>query len=164
MREVIHALQALRGIAEIGALTLAAEVGEFSRFPGAKQLMGYSGLVSREYSTGRHRYQGSITKSGNAHLRRVLVEAAWAYQFRPWRGGNLLKRQANASPEIQDIAWKAQHRLHGRYRTLLSAGKNKPKIVTAIGRELLGFVWEIGVRTEIEYDAKHKSADNRIAA
>ncbi|HEU5237880.1 MAG TPA: IS110 family transposase [Pyrinomonadaceae bacterium] len=164
MREVIQALQALRGIAELGAVTLAAEVGEFSRFRGAKQLMGYSGLVSREYSTGRHRYQGSITKSGNAHLRRVLVEAAWAYQFRPWLGGYLLKRQANASPEVREIAWKAQHRLHARYRTLLSAGKNKPKIVTAIGRELLGFIWEIGVRIEAEYAAKHKTEANKMAA
>jgi len=83
MREVIQALQALRGIAEIGAATLASEIVEFSRFRGAKQLMGYSGLVPSEYSSGRHRYQGSITKTGNAHLRRVLVEAAWAYQFRP---------------------------------------------------------------------------------
>jgi len=163
MREVIYALQSLRGIAEIGAVTLAAEIGEFSRFRGAKQLMGYSGLVPSEYSSGRHRYQGSITKTGNAHLRRVLVEAAWAYQFRPWLGGWLLKRQANATPEAREIAWKAQHRLHARYRTLLTTGKNKPQIVTAIGRELLGFVWEIGVKTEAEYDARHKT-DNRVAA
>src|SRR5260370_6396057 len=163
MREVIQALQALRGIAEIGAVTLAAEIGEFSRFRGAKQLMGYSGLVPSEYSSGRHRYQGGITKTGNAHLRRVLVEAAWAYQFRPWLGGYLLQRQANASPEVREIAWKAQHRLHGRYRTLLSAGKNKPKIVTAIGRELLGFIWEIGVRTEADSDNKHKHQTNKMA-
>jgi transposase len=164
MREVICALQSLRGIAEIGAVTLAAEIAEFSRFRGAKQLMGYSGLVPSEYSSGRHRYQGSITKTGNAHLRRVLVEAAWAYQFRPWLGGYLLKRQANVTPEVKEIAWKAQHRLHARYRTLLNMGKNKPKIVTAIGRELLGFIWEIGVRTEAEYDAKNKTDNNRMAA
>lgn len=134
IREVIYALQSLRGIAEIGAVTLAAEVCEFSRFRGAKQLMGYSGLVPSEYSSGRHRYQGSITKAGNTHLRHVLVEAAWAYQFRPWLGGWLLKRQANASAEVREIAWKAQHRLQTRYRTLLAAGKNKPQIVTSIGR------------------------------
>lgn len=163
MREVINALQSLRGIAEIGAVTLAAEIGEFSRFQRAKQLMGYSGLVPSEYSSGRHRYQGSITKTGNAHLRRVLVEAAWAYQFRPWLGGWLLKRQANASPEAREIAWKAQCRLNSRYRSLLTMGKNKPQIVTAVGRELLGFVWEIGVKAEAEYDARHKT-DNRMAA
>jgi transposase len=165
MREVIQALQALRGVAEIGAATVATEIGEFSRFKGAKQLMGYSGFVSREYSSGRHRYQGSITKSGNAHLRRVLVEAAWAYQYKPWLGGYLLKRQINVTPEVKEIAWKAQHRLHARFRALLSAGKNKPKIVTAIGRELLGFIWEIGVRTEAEYESKskNKTADKVIA-
>jgi transposase len=102
LRVVIDALQSLRGIAEIGAGTLAAEIGDMSRFVGAKQLMGYSGLVPSEYSSGHHRYQGSITKTGNAHLRRVLVEAAWSYQFRPWLGGWLLKRQANASPEVRD--------------------------------------------------------------
>ncbi|HVH71520.1 MAG TPA: IS110 family transposase [Candidatus Dormibacteraeota bacterium] len=158
LRAVIEALQALRGIAEIGAATIASEIGDMSRFRGAKQLMGYSGLVPSEYSSGRHRYQGSITKTGNAHLRRVLVEASWAYQFRPWLGGWLLKRQANVSPEVKEIAWKAQHRLHARYRTLLTMGKNKPKIVTAIGRELLGFVWDIGVITEAEYDRTNKVA------
>jgi len=157
LRVVIEALQSLRGIAELGAVTLAAEIGDMSRFAGAKQLMDYSGLVSREYSSGRHRYQGSITKTGNAHLRRVLVEAAWSYQFRPWLGGWLLKRQANASPEVREIAWKAQNRLHNRYRTLLIAGKNKPQIVTAIGRELLGFIWEIGIKCEADYDSKHRN-------
>jgi transposase len=163
LRVVIDALRSLRGIAEIGAVTLAAEIVDMSRFVGAKQLMGYSGLVPREYSSGPHRYQGSITKTGNAHLRRVLVEAAWAYQFRPCLGGWLLKRQANASPEIREIAWKAQHRLHTRYRTLLVAGKNKPQIVTAIGRELLGFIWEIGIKSEADYDSKHKNQFNKVA-
>jgi transposase len=92
MRAVIQALQALRGVAEIGAVTIAAEVGELSRFSGARQLMGYSGLVPSEHSSGGRRIQSHIT-TGNAHLRRVMVEAAWAYQFRPWLGGYLLKRQ-----------------------------------------------------------------------
>ena len=148
MRAVIQALQALRGVAEIGAVTIVAEVGELSRFPSARQLMGYSGLVPSEYSSGARRIQSRITKTGNAHLRRVMVEAAWAYQFRPWLGGYLLKRQTYLSPEVKEIAWKAQHRLHGRYRELLRQGKNKPQIVTAIGRELLGFIWAIGVMTE----------------
>lgn len=150
MRAVIEALQALRGVAEIGAVTIVAEVGELSRFGSARQLMGYSGLVPSEHSSGNRRIQSTITKTGNAHLRRVMVEAAWAYQFRPWMGGYLLKRQVNVDPEVKEIAWKAQHRLHQRYRELMTKGKNKPQIVTAIGRELLGFIWAIGVRTEAE--------------
>ena len=148
MRAVIEALQALRGVAEIGAVTIVAQLGAISRFQTAPQLMSYSGLVPSEYSSGKRRVQSTITKTGNAHLRRVMVEAAWAYQFRPWMGGYLLKRQVNVDPEVKEIAWKAQHRLHSRYRKLLAQGKNKPQIVTAIGRELLGFIWAIGVKTE----------------
>jgi transposase len=150
MRAVIAALQALRGVAEIAAVTIVAELGEISRFRTPRQLMAYSGLVPSEYSSGATRRQGSITKTGNAHLRRVIVEAAWAYQFRAWLGGYLLKRQVGLSPEIKDIAWKAQNRLHLRYRKFLARGKNKPQIVTAVGRELLGFIWAIGVKVEAE--------------
>lgn len=148
MQAVIQALQALRGVAEIGAVTIVAELGEISRFAKPTQLMAYSGMVPSEHSSGKRRVQAGITKTGNAHLRRVMVEAAWAYQFRPWMGGYLLKRQVNVDPEVKEIAWKAQHRLHNRYRQLLIKGKNKPQIVTAIGRELLGFIWAIGVKTE----------------
>jgi transposase len=150
MRAVIAALQALRGVAEIAAVTVVAELGEISRFRTPRQLMAYSGLVPSEYSSGSTRRQGSITKTGNAHLRRVIVEAAWAYQFRAWLGGYLLKRQIGLSQEIRDIAWKAQNRLHLRYRKFLARGKNKPQIVTAVGRELLGFIWAIGVKVEAE--------------
>jgi len=145
LRAVIEALQAMRGIAEIGAITIVAEVGQISRFRGARQLMGYSGLVPSEYSSGGQRRQYSITKTGNAHLRRVVVEAAWA-----WCGGYLLKRQKNLSDEVKAIAWKAQIRLNARYRALLANGKNKPQIVTAVGREMLGFIWAIGVKIEAE--------------
>jgi transposase len=148
MRAVIEALQALRGIAQVTAVTIVAELGQISRFAKARQLMGYSGLVPREDSSGERERRGAITKTGNAHLRRVIVEAAWAYQFRPWLGGYLLKRQVGLSEEVKEIAWKAQHRLHARYRKLLAQGKNKPQIVTAVGRELLGFVWAIGVNVE----------------
>lgn len=150
MRAVIAALQALRGVAEIAAVTIVAELGELSRFRTPRQLMAYSGLVPSEYSSGATRLQGSITKTGNAHLRRVIVEAAWAYQFRVWLGGYLLKRQVGLSPEVKEIAWKAQNRLHLRYRKFLARGKNKPQIVTAVGRELLGFIWAIGVKVEAE--------------
>jgi transposase len=148
MRAVIESLQALRGVAQVTAVTIVAELGEISRFAKARQLMGYSGLVPSEDSSGERQRRGAITKTGNAHLRRVIVEAAWAYQFRPWLGGYLLKRQVGLSEEVKEIAWKAQHRLHARYRKLLAQGKNKPQIVTAVGRELLGFVWAIGVNVE----------------
>jgi transposase len=110
--------------------------------------MGYSGAVASEDSTGERIRRGGITKTGNAHLRRVVIEAAWAYRYRPAVGRALRKRQAAVSPEVNAIAWKAQHRLHARYRHLTSRGKCKQETVTAIGRELLGFIWAIGVHVE----------------
>jgi transposase len=148
MHAVIEALQALRGIAQVAAVTIVAELGEVSRFTGARQLMGYGGIVASEHSSGESTRRGSITKTGNAHLRRVVVEAAWAYRHRPSVGGTLRKRQKVVSEEVREIAWKAQHRLHTRYRKLTARGKNKGKVVTAIGRELLGFIWAIGVKVE----------------
>jgi transposase len=148
IRTVVEALQALRGVAKMTAVTIVSEVGALSRFANPRQLMGYSGLVASEFSSGKTIQRGHITKTGNSHLRRVLVESAWSYQFRPWVGGFLLKRQRGLPDDIKEIAWKAQHRLHSRYKRLAAAGKNKPLIVTAIGRELLGFIWAIGVKTE----------------
>lgn len=148
MRDVIAALQALRGVAKVSAATIVAELGQISRFERAAQLMGYSGMVSRESSSGEKVRRGAITKTGNAHLRRIVIEAAWAYRHRPAKGDTLRRRQEGLSEEVKAIAWKAQHRLHGRYRALLGKGKNKPKVVTAIGRELLGFIWSIGVTVE----------------
>ena len=110
--------------------------------------MGYGGLGACEYSTGARRRQGGITKTGNAHLRRIVVEAAWAYRHRPAVGATLRRRQATLSPEVQAIAWKAQHRLHTRYYRLLGRGKCPQQVVTAIGRELLGFIWAIGQTVE----------------
>jgi transposase len=148
MRAVVEALQALRGIAKISAATIVAEVGELSRFERAPQLMGYCGMGARENSTGERHRRGGITKTGNAHLRRVVVEAAWAYRHRPSVAGALRKRQATLSPEVRAIAWKAQHRLHTRYRRLLGRSKSPQNVVTAIGRELLGFIWAIGRTVE----------------
>ena len=148
MRVVIDALQAMRGIALVSAVTIVAEVGELSRFAKPRQLMGYSGAVSSEDSSGTRIRRGAITKTGNAHLRRVGIEAAWAYWYRPAVGAALRKRQAPVSPEVTAIAWKAQHRLHARYRHLLANGKCKQEVVTAVGRELLGFIWAIGVKVE----------------
>ena len=150
MRAVIEALQALRGVAQTTAATIVAELGSLSRFPSPKQLMSYAGLTPSEHSSGNRIQRGPITKSGNAHLRRVLVEAAWAYQHRPNVSGFLLRRQKKLalSDEVKRIAWKAQLRLSGRYKKLTARGKNKNETVTAIGRELLGFVWAIAVETE----------------
>ncbi len=150
MRAVIAALQALRGIAQVSAVTIVAELGELSRFQTARQLMGYSGAVASEDSSGARTRRGRITKTGNAHLRRVVIEAAWAYRYRPAVGAALRKRQASVSPAVQAIAWKAQHRLHARYGKLTARGKCKQQVVTAIGRELLGFIWAIGVTAEAD--------------
>jgi len=158
MRAVVEALQALRGVAQITAVTVVAELGTLSRFDSPRQLMGYSGLVSSEFSSGNRIQRGSITKSGNAHLRRVIIESAWSYQYRPWVGGHLLKRQQGLDQEVKDIAWKAQWRLHTRYKKLASAGKKKPQIVTAVGRELLGFIWAIAVQTEAKFQPQRKAA------
>lgn len=150
IRAVIEALQALRGVAQTTAATIVSELGSLSRFESPRQLMGYSGLVAREHSSGNRIQRGSITKTGNAHLRRVLVEAAWAYQHRPNVTGFLLRRQKSLaiSDEVKQIAWKAQYRLHKRYKTFAARGKNKNQIVTAVGRELLGFIWAIATSTE----------------
>lgn len=153
MRAVVDALQSLRGIAKISAVTIMAELGEVSRFETPRQLMGYSGAVSSEHSSGESTRRGGITKTGNAHLRRIVVEAAWAYRHRSCIGASLKSRQKTASQEVKDIAWKAQHRLHQRYIKLMAKGKLKQKVVTAVARELLGFIWAIAVEVEQKYNS-----------
>jgi len=148
MREVIEALQALRGIAQVTAVTIVAELGRLSRFGEAPQLMAFSGIVPREHSSGESTRRGGVTKTGNAHLRRVVVEAAWSYRHPPAITKGLRLRQEKVSEEVKEISWKAQHRLHSRYRKLTARGKNTGKVVTAMGRELLGFIWAIGVQVE----------------
>jgi len=148
VQEVVKGLQALRGIAQISAVTIAAELGNITRFESARQLMGYSGAVPSEDSSGKRTQRGSITKTGNAHLRRIAIEAAWSYRLRPGVGPGLRKRQQGVPEEIKEIAWKAQVRLSKRYARLAAAGKDQRKIITAVGRELLGFVWAIGVKAE----------------
>lgn len=153
IRAVIEALQALRGVAQTTAATIVSELGSLSRFENPRLLMGYSGLVAREHSSGNRIQRGTITKTGNAHLRRVIVEAAWAYQHRPNVTGFLLRRQKSLaiSDEVKQIAWKGQYRLNKRYKAMSARGKNKNQIVTALGRELLGFVWAIATKVEREY-------------
>ena len=140
---VVEALVALRGIDQITAMGLLAELGDISRFESPRQLMGYLGLVPSEHSTGRRRRQGGITLTGNGHARRMLVESAWSYRF-PARQTMHLKRKAQGSPDYaKAIAWRAQKRLCGRYRALTQAGKNTKLVCVAIARELIGFVWDI---------------------
>jgi transposase len=145
---VIAGLQCLRGVAKLSAVTLVSELGQLSRFAAARQLMGYAGMVSREHSSGASVRRGSISKAGNAHLRRIVTEAAWTYRHQPAVGSALKARQAGASETVKEIAWRAQHRLHQRYRTLMGRGKTKQKVITAVGRELLGFIWAIGCELE----------------
>jgi transposase len=148
LQAVIAGLQCLRGVAKVSAVTLVSELGQISRFGHARQLMGYAGMVSREHSSGARVSRGSISKTGNAHLRRIVIEAAWSYRHRPNLGATLMGRQSGASETVKAIAWRAQHRLHERYRALLARGKIKQKVVTALGRELLGFIWAIGCELE----------------
>ncbi len=149
MREVVRGLQALRGIAHISAVTIAVELGNItSRFEGARDLMGYSGAFPSEDSSGKRIRRGGITKSGNAHLRRIVVESAWSYRHLPRVGAKLRKRQQGLPAEITEIAWKAQTRLHKRYMALTARGKDQRKTMTAVARELLGFIWAIGIKAE----------------
>lgn len=148
VRSVIDALQALRGVSKLTAVTVVSEVGNLSRFARPRFLMGYTGLVSSEHSSGSRISRGAITKTGNAHLRRVLVEAAWSARYRPNLSAPLKKRQEGLSEEVKQIAWKAQHRLYTRYRRLSSQGKAPQQVVTAVARELVGFLWDIGVHAE----------------
>ena len=150
VRDVVKGLQAMRGIAEISAVTIVAELGNIARFDTPRQLMGYSGAVPTEDSSGQRTRRGSITKTGNAHLRRIVVEAAWSYRYRPAIGPRLRKRQETVAEPVKEIAWKAQVRLHKRYMKLAAAGKDQRKIITAVGRELRGFIWAIGIKAEAD--------------
>jgi len=158
LREVIAALQSLRGIAKVTAVTIVAEVGKLSRFDHPSQLMGYAGVVPREYSTGQSEHKGGITKTGNAHLRRVLGEASLAYRRPPKVGKQLKRRQQGQREEVIEIAWKAQTRLCGRYRRLVHKGKREHVATTAVARELLGFIWAIGIDVERRQALAHKAA------
>lgn len=156
MKDVIAALQTLRGVAKTTAVTVAVEVGNFSRFDKARELMAYSGAVPSEWSTGGpgNARRGSITKTGNAHLRRILTEAGWHYRHPPCVSKGLRARQRGQSDRVREIAWKAQERLSSRFRRLLGRGKPPQKAVTAVARELLGFMWAIGREVEKQHSEK----------
>jgi transposase len=149
-KAVVAALQALRGVAKTTAVTVAVEVGSFSRFDRARELMAYSGAVPSERSTGGpgKAHRGSITKTGNGHLRRILTEAAWHYRHPPGVSRTLRARQRDQSERVKEISWSAQVRLSSRFRRLLGRGKPSQKAATAVARELLGFMWAIGREAE----------------
>jgi transposase len=142
----VAALQALRGIGLISATIIMAEVGDLHRFDNPRQLMGYLGLVPGERSTGDSVRRLGITKAGNGRVRRTLIEAAWTYRHLPRTGPAKLVVQETLSPDVKDIAAKAQTRLCARYRALHGKGKKQTVIVTALARELSGFIWAIGTQ------------------
>lgn len=145
---VVAALQALRGVGLISAVIIMAEIGDLRRFDNPRQLMGYLGLVPGERSTGESVHRLGITKAGNNRVRRVLIEGAWTYRHLPRTGPAKLVVQENLPPTVKDIAAKAQTRLCARYRALCGKGKKHTVIVTALARELSGFVWAIGMEVQ----------------
>ncbi|MGM0653617.1 MAG: IS110 family transposase [Bacillota bacterium] len=147
---VINALKSLKGIDLITAVGLVAEVGEFGRFKNPAQLMSYAGLVPSEYSSGPKSRRGSITKTGNHHLRWLVVESAWHYRHTPKVGYNLKKRQQGQPDIIKQISWRAQNRLNMKYRKLVGRGKLKQTAIVGVARELLGFIWSVAIEAEKE--------------
>jgi len=142
-RELVAQLRCLRGVDTLTALALVAEIGDFSRFKCAKEFMAFVGLVPAEHSSGEKRRQGSITKVGNAHVRRLLVESAWHARRRPKVGYELARRQRGQDAIVVERAWRCQQRLYQRWQRMAGRGKPQQKIVVACARELAGFVWAI---------------------
>ena len=149
-KAVIEALQALRGVAKLTAVTIVTEVGTFQRFQKPTELMGYTGLVPSEYSSGGTEAKGRITRTGNAHLRHVLGETAWHARHRPWLNTRLKKVVPTLPPGVSEIAWKAQERLHRKFMKLTFHRKPAGKVATAVARELVGFIWAIGHLVETQ--------------
>lgn len=145
--DTVRGLMTLRGVDLIVATTLVAELGDFRRFACPSALMSYVGLVPSEHSSGNLQRRGQITKTGNQHARRILIECAWNYRFPARVGETIQPRLVGQPQDIIDIAWKAQLRLTKRFRKLKARGVHHNKVCTAVARELLGFVWDIGNRT-----------------
>lgn len=143
LEPIVDGLMAMRGVNLVTAMGIVAELGDLSRFSKPTQLMAYLGLVPSEHSSGESRRQGAITKSGNSHVRRLLVESSWCYRFAARKSREIEQRAQHTSPEVQAIAWKAQRRLCARYRALSERGMASCKVVTAVARELSGFIWAV---------------------
>lgn len=143
LQPVVEGLMALRGVSLVTAMTLMAELGDLSRFESPRQLMSHLGLVPSEHSSGERQKRGGITKTGNSHVRRVLVEAAWTYKSPARKTAHLQQKAKKTSRVVQEIAWKAQKRLCNRYWYLINKGKLPVKSCIAVARELVGFIWAI---------------------
>ena len=141
---LVKALKAFRGINTLSAVVIAAEIGDLRRFPTARQFMSFVGLVVSEHSSGKTIQRGPLTRAGNSHVRRILIETAQHYRHRPALGAALRERQAGVSKEVTDIAWEAQQRLSKRLTYLLEQNKPRNKAIAAVARELAGFVWAVG--------------------
>jgi transposase len=141
MKPVVDALQGLRGVQLLTAVALVAELGDLSRFAHPRQLMAYLGLVSREYSSGNNRRQGSITKAGNSHARWFIVEAAQHYRLAP--------RQEKLPARLKEISWNAQVRLHKKYWAMMLRGKRVQTVQVAVARELVGFIWAVARQVKV---------------
>lgn len=148
LKPLVQALMSLRGVQLIAAMTLVAELQDFVRFESPRKLMAFVGLVPGEHSSGPKRRQGSITKAGNSAARRMLVEIAWHYQHSPRVSPIIATRQDQLPREITDIAWRAQLRLHAKFKRLVARRLMKNKAVVAVARELAGFVWAIGCEVQ----------------
>jgi transposase len=149
LRPVVDALQALRGVQFTVAVTMVAELGDLTRFDTPRQLMKCLGLMPSEYASGERRRQGAITKAGNTHARRAIVEGAWAYRY-PANVSRHLQLRLETQPKvIQDSSWKAQVRRCQRYRRLMARGKHANQVVVAIARELVGFMWAIAKQVPV---------------
>jgi transposase len=143
MAPVVYSLMSLRGVNTLTAVAIMAELGDITRFDSPTQLMSYVGLVPIVHASGSTKRMGRITRTGNSHVRRLLVESAWTYRFAARQTGHIKRKARNASDKAKATAWKAQKRLCGRYRSLMLAGKSSKVTAVAIARELLGFIWEI---------------------
>jgi transposase len=143
LRPLVEALVALRGVQDIVAITTVAEIGDLTRFDSPRQLTAFVGLNPSEHSSGLQRWQGSITKAGNSHVRRVLVDGAWAYRYPAKVSEHIQKRVGNRPKPIQAIDWRARMRLGARYRRLTARGKHSNIVVTEIAREMLALKWAI---------------------
>lgn len=146
----VLALMAFRGFDYVAAMTLISELGDLTRFPHPNQLMSYLGAVPSEETSDQKRRQGAITKSGNGHARWMLIECSTHYRYEPKVGQQLTKRQEGQSREVREISWRAQNRLNYRYRKLKARGKPHNKVIVAIAREMLGYIWELFRQVEIE--------------
>lgn len=148
LHPVVTAIQALKGVGLVLAATLVAEIGDFSRFTTPRHLMAYLGIVPGEHSSGARIRQRGITKTGNSAARSLLFEAAWSYRTTPKVGQWQLTHRPEVDQVFKDIAWKAQLRLHGRYKKLITRGKRSNVAITAVARELVGFIWDIARRAD----------------